>query len=304
MSALSTHAEDHALDAVARGSATIRLRCSGRHPATARSAGPASSSGRCSRRRRAWKWSTGRCVTPMERRRPEGLFDGRRMPLRRRARRGASPTAARPRERRDARDRSTRTGSATSSPISTCTSSPRARTIARGSKLGAHRLTVGGVEGVHFAVWAPNAQRVSVIGDFNRWDGRVHVDAPAGAVRASGRSSFPGLPDGGCYKYEVRTRGRTPAAEGRSLRAALRSAAAIPRRSIWTDGAYEWRDGEWMRERESFGGWHERPMSIYEVHLGSWRRVPDERRSLPDYRELAAHARCRTCARWATRTSS
>ena len=91
-------------------------------------------------------------------------------------------------------------------------------------KLGAHRMTIDGVTGVHFAVWAPNAQRVSVIGDFNRWDGRAH---PMRRLVPSGvwEIFVPDLTDGACYKFEVRTHGRAPAAEGRSLRAPLRGAA-------------------------------------------------------------------------------
>ena len=71
-------------------------------------------------------------------------------------------------------------------------------------KFGSHRLTVDGVTGVHFAVWAPNADRVSVVGDFNRWDGRVDVMRP---LASSGvwETFIPDLPDGACYKYEVRT---------------------------------------------------------------------------------------------------
>src|SRR4029077_18152930 len=72
-------------------------------------------------------------------------------------------------------------------------------------KLGAHTVEIGGVSGVHFAVWAPNAQRVSVIGDFNRWDGRAHVMrrlVPSGIWEIF----IPGLADGARYKYEVRTR--------------------------------------------------------------------------------------------------
>ena len=56
---------------------------------------------------------------------------------------------------------------------------------------------------------------------------------------------------------------------------------------IWTDGGYEWGDDDWMRDAPSFGGWHERPMSVYEVHLGSWRRVPEEGNRYLTYRELA-----------------
>ena len=152
-------------------------------------------------------------------------------------------------------------------------------------KLGSHRATVGQTTGVHFAVWAPNAQRVSVIGDFNRWDGRVH---PMRKLIPSGvwEIFIPDLGDGDNYKYEVRTHA------GHLLQKADPFARhfEVPPNSasvIWTDGRYQWRDSAWLNDRESFGGWHDRPMAVYEVHLGSWRRVPgDGNRSLT-YREMA-----------------
>ncbi len=152
-------------------------------------------------------------------------------------------------------------------------------------KLGSHRATIDGITGVHFAVWAPNAQRVSVVGDFNRWDGRVHVMrrlVPSGVWEIF----IPDLPDGACYKYEVRT------AAGHLLEKADPYAQRfeVPPNSasiIWTEGRYEWGDAGWLHDRPSFGAWHERPMSIYEVHLGSWRRVPEESKRSLTYRELA-----------------
>jgi len=141
-------------------------------------------------------------------------------------------------------------------------------------KFGSHRIAVDGVAGVHFAVWAPNADRVSVIGDFNRWDGRAH---PMRKLVPSGiwEIFIPDLPEGACYKYEVRT------PPGHLLEKAdpyARRFEVPPNTAsiIWTERRYEWGDGTWMRDRASFGDWHERPMSVYEVHLGSWRRVPEE----------------------------
>ena len=142
------------------------------------------------------------------------------------------------------------------------------------------------MQGVHFAVWAPNAQRVSVIGDFNRWDGRTHLMRrliPSGVWEIF----IPDLADGMPYKYEVRTHA------GHLLQKADPFARLfeVPPKSasvIWSDGAYRWGDGDWIQDRESFGGWHDRPMSIYEVHLGSWRRVPEEDYRPLTYRELAA----------------
>jgi 1,4-alpha-glucan branching enzyme len=152
-------------------------------------------------------------------------------------------------------------------------------------KLGSHRITVDGVTGVHFAVWAPNAQRVSVVGDFNRWDGRTH---PMRRLVPSGvwEIFVPDLPEGACYKYEVRT------TAGHLLEKADPYAQRfeVPPNNaslIWTEGRYEWGDAEWLHDRPSFGSWHERPMSIYEVHLGSWRRVPEQGNRYLSYRELA-----------------
>jgi 1,4-alpha-glucan branching enzyme len=155
-------------------------------------------------------------------------------------------------------------------------------------KLGSHRVTLGAgtdaVTGVVFAVWAPNAQRVSVIGDFNRWDGRVH---PMRKLVPSGvwEIFIPDLADGTCYKFEVRTPG------GHLLHKAdpyARRFEVPPNTAsvIWHDGNYEWRDADWIRDRPSFDGWRERPMSVYELHPGSWRRVPAEGNRYLTYREL------------------
>ena len=150
-------------------------------------------------------------------------------------------------------------------------------------QLGARRLTIGHVTGVHFAVWAPNAQRVSVIGDFNHWDGRVH---PMRRLMPSGiwELFVPDLGNGTRYKYEV----RTPA--GHLLEKAdpfARAAEAPPRTAslVWAEDGYTWGDAAWMSARATAGGWLDRPMSIYEVHLGSWRRHEDG--SCLSYRELA-----------------
>jgi 1,4-alpha-glucan branching enzyme len=152
-------------------------------------------------------------------------------------------------------------------------------------KLGSHRLSLDGVDGVHFAVWAPNAQRVSVVGDFNRWDGRTHAMrrlVPSGIWELF----VPGLADGACYKYEVRT--DAGHLLGKSDPYARRFEVPPDTASIiWTEAAYAWEDQAWMRDRASMGGWHDRPMSVYEVHLGSWRRSPDEGGRPLTYREIA-----------------
>ncbi len=149
--------------------------------------------------------------------------------------------------------------------------------------LGAHPHTLQGVEGVRFAVWAPNAERVSVIGDFNRWDGRVHP------MRVRGSSGvwelfIPGLMPGDYYKYEIRNRHTgeiriksDPYCQAFELRPG--SAARVPAVS-----QYAWGDEAWLQARAK-RDWLHAPMNIYEVHAGSWRRHYDGR--FYNYRELA-----------------
>jgi 1,4-alpha-glucan branching enzyme len=152
-------------------------------------------------------------------------------------------------------------------------------------RLGAHPTDLGGIAGTHFAVWAPNAQRVSVIGEFNNWDGRVH---PMRHLVSSGiwELFIPGLGEGALYKFEIRTRAghllHKVDPYGRYFEVPPRSAAIVCR-----TGGYEWGDAAWMAEREKAGGYLQKPMSTYEVHLGSWRRVMEESGRPLSYRELA-----------------
>jgi 1,4-alpha-glucan branching enzyme len=149
-------------------------------------------------------------------------------------------------------------------------------------KLGAHLMEVEGVRGVAFAVWAPNAQRVSVVGNFNNWDGRRHP------MRSRGSSGvwelfLPGLREGELYKYEVKGRNAYLGvkADPYAFYAEVRPNTASIVRNI---DDYTWQDQVWMESRA-----HRKPLksslSIYEVHLGSWRR--GERNRLLSYRELA-----------------
>jgi 1,4-alpha-glucan branching enzyme len=152
-------------------------------------------------------------------------------------------------------------------------------------KLGAHRLAVGTTTGVHFAVWAPNADRVSVVGDFNGWDGRVHAMRhlmPNGIWEIF----IPDLRDGEKYKFEIRTHAGALLKKsdpfGFSFEAPPQSAAVV--RDITR---YQWGDREWMAARPARGGWLSDAMAIYEVHLGSWARVPEEGNRFLTYREMA-----------------
>jgi 1,4-alpha-glucan branching enzyme len=150
--------------------------------------------------------------------------------------------------------------------------------------LGSHPEMRSGVSGVRFAVWAPNAERVSVVGDFNRWDGRMHPMAVHGS---SGiwELFIPDLRGGELYKYEIRNR-----ASGEVLVKTDPYAQEFERRPgtaarVRAPGVYGWRDAAWMEQRRSWD-WQHAPMSIYELHLGSWKRHPDGR--FYTYRELAA----------------
>ena len=154
-------------------------------------------------------------------------------------------------------------------------------------RLGAHRRTLGETNGVHFAVWAPSAQRVSVIGDFNGWDGRVHVMRnllPSGVWEIF----VPDLEVGERYKFEIRTRA------GHLLEKSDPYAfqCEVPPRSasiVYEDPGYRWQDDGWMEERRRANSWFERPMAIYEVHLGSWKRKPGEGQAgALTYAEMAA----------------
>jgi 1,4-alpha-glucan branching enzyme len=135
--------------------------------------------------------------------------------------------------------------------------------------MGSHQLTVDGIAGIRFAVWAPEAERVSIVGDFNRWDGRCHP------MRVRGNSGVwelfvPGLTTT-LYKYEIRNRHSgdlllkcDPYAREAELRPAT---ASIARPQV----AYAWHDDEWIGTRADWQ-WLHKPVSIYEVHLGSWRQ--------------------------------
>jgi 1,4-alpha-glucan branching enzyme len=148
--------------------------------------------------------------------------------------------------------------------------------------LGAHPRRIDGVDGILFATWAPNAERVSVVGDFNRWDGRRHP------MRVRGSSGvwelfLPHLQPGTLYKFEVRSRHgeiqqkADPYGWQFERRPQTSSIVAAPSRHAWSDQ-------QWLAQR-THGDWLRAPLSIYEVHLGSWQRDADG--GFINYRELA-----------------
>ena len=151
------------------------------------------------------------------------------------------------------------------------------------NRLGAQMRTIDGVAGVNFAVWAPNATSVAVIGDFNAWDGRRHP------MRKHIPSGFwelfiPGLEPGVAYKYQLRHFDQVLEKSD-----PMGFAAEVPPRtaSVVTDlSQYKWQDAAWVtRRRET--NWLEQPLSFYEVHLGSWRRPGDDPGRWLSYRDLA-----------------
>jgi 1,4-alpha-glucan branching enzyme len=150
-------------------------------------------------------------------------------------------------------------------------------------RMGAHVREIDGVVGTAFAVWAPNARSVSVVGDFNTWDGRLH---PMRSLGPSGvwELFVPGVEDGARYKYELRTQD----GQLRLKADPFAFAAEVPpaQASIVHQPRHEWRDEEWLAQRAAVD--HLRsPMSIYEVHLGSWRWNPVEANRPLSYVELA-----------------
>jgi len=151
--------------------------------------------------------------------------------------------------------------------------------------LGAHVMTHDGVDGTHFAVWAPNARRVSVVGDFNGWDGRRNP------MRQRGQTGvweifMPGLSDGEAYKYELLDAGYTLLPQkadpfGFGAEHPPKTASVVRK----LDG-YVWSDTAWMTKREALNR-VDQPISVYEVHLGSWKRVPEEGNRPLSYLEYA-----------------
>jgi 1,4-alpha-glucan branching enzyme len=149
--------------------------------------------------------------------------------------------------------------------------------------LGAHPHQADGVAGVLFAVWAPSAERVSVVGGFNRWDGRVHP------MRVRGGSGvwelfIPNLSPGDLYKFEIRNRHSgaillksDPYGQQFELRPSTATIVTKP-------DTHAWQDAEWLEKRRN-ADWLHQPMSVYEVHLGSWRRGWEG--EFLNYREMA-----------------
>ena len=151
-------------------------------------------------------------------------------------------------------------------------------------KFGAHLMTIGAATGVYFAVWAPNARRVSVIGNFNQWDGRRHpmrIHPGVGVWEIF----IPGLSEGEVYKFEIKTRQgllRTKT-DPYAFRMEMRpnNAAVVQRLDHFV-----WHDEAWMTQRRA-GNLFDKPLAIYEAHLGAWRKRSNEKDDWLNYREIA-----------------
>lgn len=150
------------------------------------------------------------------------------------------------------------------------------------NKLGAHPMSIDEIEGVLFAVWAPNAKRVSVVGDFNGWDGRIH---PMRSLSSSGifEIFIPSLQEGEIYKFEIKAKDNSiilksdPYGNYSELRPKTAS-------KIYDINKFKWNDNKWI-ERRNHSNLRDKPIAIYEVHLGSWKKGLDN--SFLDYKEIA-----------------
>jgi 1,4-alpha-glucan branching enzyme len=152
-------------------------------------------------------------------------------------------------------------------------------------KLGAHLDRSAGRDGTHFAVWAPNAVQVSVVGDFNGWNRDTHPMGPRADQSGIWELFVPGVAAGALYKYHVRSNQRGYSVD-KGDPFAFRTEAPPSTASVVEDLTCDWNDSDWL-ERGARVNAADAPWSIYEVHLGSWRRVPEAQSRPLSYREIA-----------------
>lgn len=151
-------------------------------------------------------------------------------------------------------------------------------------KLGAHPMIINNVQGTYFAVWAPCARRVSVVGDFNQWDGREN---PMRSLGSSGvwEIFIPGIAEGTIYKFEIKAQNGDvlKKADPYAFYSELRpNNASI----VYNIDKYQWNDEKWMEERKNIN-YLERPVAIYEVHMGSWIRTSRDENGFLSYKDAA-----------------
>jgi len=153
-------------------------------------------------------------------------------------------------------------------------------------KLGSHVMTRDGVKGVYFAVWAPNAERVSVSGDFNQYDNDSHPLQQRHDDSGIWEGFIAGVEQGLTYKYHIVSRFHDIIHDKSDPFAFYNEKPAKSASRIWNIEDYKWQDKRWMGSRHSHNN-HESPVTVYEVHLGSWRRKKEEGNRYLTYRELA-----------------
>lgn len=152
-------------------------------------------------------------------------------------------------------------------------------------KFGSHSTTIDGKSGTQFAVWAPNAERVSVIGDFNGWNSNSHPLNIRWDGSGIWEGFIPGIHHGSVYKYHIVSKSKNYTVE-KADPFAFHSETPPKTASVVWDLNYEWTDQAWMKNRHQNNS-PQSPIAIYEVHLGSWRRVLKEGNRFLSYRELA-----------------
>jgi len=152
-------------------------------------------------------------------------------------------------------------------------------------KLGAHLTSINGVAGTAFAVWAPNAERVFVSGDFNDWNNQADPLTLRQDNSGVWEGFIPGVGKGNLYKFHIVSRNQGMRADKRDPFAFYSELPPETAAIVW-ELDYSWSDQQWMKRRKNANA-HDKPMSIYEVHLGSWRRVPEDNDRFLTYRELA-----------------
>ncbi len=153
------------------------------------------------------------------------------------------------------------------------------------NKFGSHLVELNGVKGTHFAVWAPNAEYVSVIGDFNHWNKELHPLSARWDESGIWEGFIPNLEENTLYKYNIVSRVNNYKVE-KGDPFAFKWETPPKTASIVKDLTYEWNDEEWLKKRKKNNAL-DSPMSTYELHIGSWKRIPQEGNRSLNYRELA-----------------
>ncbi len=151
-------------------------------------------------------------------------------------------------------------------------------------KFGSHLTELDGQQGTYFAVWAPDAERISVVGDFNGWNPDYNPLTPRGSSGVW-EGFIPKLGKGTLYKYHIRSRYHMYEVDKSDPYGFFQEIAPKTATVVW-DLAYDWNDSSWMEQRQERNAFNA-PQAVYEVHLGSWMRVPEEGNRSLSYRELA-----------------